>query len=166
LSAEGFEADDVLGTLARLARAQGDEVVIVSSDKDLLQLVGPGVRVYNPGKDLMLDEAGVEAQLGVRPSQVADLLALRGDAVDNIPGAPGIGEKGAQQLIAHFGSVEQALDRAAEVERKTYRESLQNHREQIELSYRLATTPTGAPVIYDPAGWALRPPDPDLCRAL
>ena len=166
LQAQGFEADDVLGTLARQAVAAGEEVVIVSSDKDLLQLVGPGVSVYNPSGSLLLDAAGVEAKLGVRPAQVADLLALRGDAVDNIPGAPGIGEKGALQLITRFGSVEQALDRAAEVERKTYRESLQNHREQILLSKELATIHTGAPIAWEPGAWQVRPPDAEACRAL
>lgn len=166
LEAVGFEADDVIGTLARQGAAAGQDVVIVSSDKDLLQLVGPRVRVYNPGQNLMLDAAEVVAKLGVRPEQVADLLALRGDAVDNIPGAPGIGEKGAQQLIARFGSVEEALARASEVERKTYRESLQNHREQILLSKELATIHTAVPVAYTPAAWRVQAPDEERCREL
>ncbi len=84
--------------------------------------------------------------MGVKPSQVADLLALMGDTVDNIPGAPGIGEKGARDLIQRFGSVEAAIEHAGEVERKTYRESLQNNREQILLSKRLATIDTSVPV--------------------
>ena len=166
LEATGFEADDVIGTVARKAVAAGWRVIVVSSDKDLLQLVGPGIRVYNPSHDLLLDEAGVEARLGVRPAQVADLLALRGDAVDNIPGAPGIGEKGAQQLIARFGSVEAALEHAAEVERKTYRESLQNHRAQIVMSKSLATISSAAPVEFSPGDWRLQDPDVEACRAL
>jgi len=166
LEAPGFEADDVIGTVARKAVAAGWRVIVVSSDKDLLQLVGPGVRVYNPSHDQLLDAAGVEARLGVRPGQVADLLALRGDAVDNIPGAPGIGEKGAQQLIARFGSVEAALERAAEVERKTYRESLQIHRDQIALSKSLATISCAAPVEFTPDEWRQREPDLDACRSL
>lgn len=166
LECEGFEADDVIGTLARQAAAQGGEVVIVSSDKDLLQLVNGGIRVYNPGRDELMDAAAVEAKLGVKPAQVADLLALRGDAVDNIPGAPGIGEKGAQQLIQRFGSVEEALARAGEVERKTYRESLQQNAGRIRLSKALATIHTAAPVELDLDAWQRREPDVEACRAL
>src|SRR5712691_4031708 len=142
-----FEADDVIGTLARRAVEQGFEVAIVSSDKDMLQLVNSQVRMLNPMKnDTWYDAVETEKFLGVRPDQVADLLALKGDSVDNIPGAPGIGEKGARDLITRFGSVENAIEHAAEVERKTYRESLQNHREQIMLSKRLATIHTDVPV--------------------
>jgi len=125
----GFEADDVIGTITRRAEEAGTEVVIVSSDKDMLQLVSARASMLNPMKDdLWFDEAKVQEFMGVKPSQVADLLALKGDSIDNIPGAPGIGDKGARDLIEKFGSVEAALERAAEVERKTYRESLQNHR--------------------------------------
>src|SRR6202161_142854 len=123
-----FEADDVIGTIARRAEEAGCEVVIVSSDKDMLQLVTDRVSMLNPTKDdEWYDPAKVKTFMGVNPNQVADLLALRGDSVDNIPGAPGIGDKGAQALIERFGSVEAAMERAAEVERKAYRESLQNH---------------------------------------
>jgi DNA polymerase-1 len=144
IEAVGFEADDVIGTLATIA---GMEVVIVSSDKDMLQLVDDRVRVLNPMKDnLLYDADSVRAYMGVDPPQVRDLLALKGDAVDNIPGAPGIGDKGAKDLILRFGSVEAALDHAAEVEKKTYRESLLNHREQILLSKRLATIACDIPL--------------------
>src|SRR5579864_3995024 len=142
-----FEADDVIGTLAHRGVEQGLDVVIVSSDKDMLQLVNDRVKMLNPMKDDMwFDAAATEQFMGVKPSQVADLLALKGDTIDNIPGAPGIGEKGALQIIQKFGSVEAALDRAAEVERKMYRESLQNHRSQIELSKKLATIHCDVPV--------------------
>jgi len=111
----GFEADDVIGTLSCRAVEQGIDVAIVSSDKDMLQLVNAGVRMLNPMKDdLWYDAAETEKYMGVQPSQVADLLALKGDSVDNIPGAPGIGDKGAKDLILRFGSVEAALERAAE----------------------------------------------------
>ncbi|MGH9519715.1 MAG: DNA polymerase, partial [Terriglobales bacterium] len=166
LECEGFEADDVIGTLARQAAAAGGQVVIVSSDKDLLQMVDGGIWVYNPGRDELMDAVAVEAKLGVKPAQVADLLALRGDAVDNIPGAPGIGEKGAQQIIQRFGSVEAAMARAAEVERKSYRESLQNHAEQIRLSKALATIHTEAPLTYDSDAWRRQEPDVEACRVL
>lgn len=142
----GFEADDVIGTLSHQA-AETMDVVIVSSDKDMLQLVGPHVTMLNPMKDdIIYDEAGVEAFMGVPPARVVDLLALKGDSVDNIPGAPGIGDKGAKDLILEFGSVEEAIARAEEVKRKMYRESLQNHREQILLSKDLARIRTDAPI--------------------
>jgi DNA polymerase-1 len=142
-----YEADDVIGALAWRKYAKPMEVVIVSSDKDMLQLVNDHVFMLNPMKDdEWYDEAKVEEFMGVKASQVADLLALKGDAIDNIPGAPGIGDKGARDIIAKFGSVEAALDRAAEVERKMYRESLLNNRAQIELSKRLATIHTAVPI--------------------
>jgi len=111
----GFEADDVIGTLARRAEALGMDVVVVSSDKDMLQLVNDHVAMLNPAKDdEWYDAEKVKSFMGVRPDQVADLLALKGDAVDNIPGAPGIGDKGAKDLIERFGSLDAALERAAE----------------------------------------------------
>ena len=125
LELAGFEADDVIGTLARKAAATSYFVYVVSSDKDMMQLVSERVCVLNPPKDnLICDAAKVEEILGVPPERVIDIMALRGDSIDNIPGAPGIGEKGSVEIIKRFGSVEQALERAAEVERKTYRESL------------------------------------------
>ncbi|MBV9158369.1 MAG: DNA polymerase I, partial [Acidobacteriaceae bacterium] len=126
------------------------EVVIVSSDKDMLQLVNDRVFMLNPMKDdEWYDAAKVEQFMGVKPSQVADLLALKGDSIDNIPGAPGIGDKGARDLILRFGSLETALERAAEVERKMYRESLQNNRDQILLSKQLATIQTQVPIEWE-----------------
>ncbi len=161
----GFEADDVIGTLARRAEEQGIEVVIVSSDKDMLQLVDDHTSMFNPMKDDMwFDAAVTEKFMGVKPSQVADLLALKGDTVDNIPGAPGIGEKGATDLIARFGSVENALDHAAEVERKSYRESLQNHRDQIILSKQLATIHTTVPIPFELDALTVREPDTEALR--
>jgi len=144
----GFEADDVIGTAARRAVEAGMDVVVVSSDKDLMQLVSDRVTMFNPAKDETYDAEKVKAFMGVAPAQVADLLALRGDAIDNIPGAPGIGEKGARDLIERFGSVEEALRRAGEVERKTYRESLQNNSEQVLMSKRLAVLDCSIPIEF------------------
>jgi DNA polymerase-1 len=156
----GFEADDVIGTISRRAEAAGAEVVIVSSDKDMLQLVSSRVSMLNPMKDdLWYDESKVREFMGVSPSQVADLLALKGDSIDNIPGAPGIGDKGAKDLIEKFGSVEAALDRAAEVERKMYRESLQKNRDQILLSKKLATIETAVPIEFSMNAVATCEPD-------
>jgi DNA polymerase-1 len=140
LEQKGFEADDVIGTLARQAAAQSYDVFVVSSDKDMLQLVNDKVRVLNPPKDnLISDAAKVEEVLGVRPDQVIDVMALRGDSIDNIPGAPGIGDKGSVEIIKRFGTLENALEHAAEVERKTYRESLLNNKETILWSKQMVT---------------------------
>ncbi|MGB7758197.1 MAG: DNA polymerase I [Bryobacteraceae bacterium] len=163
----GYEADDVIGALARRAEAVGVEVVIVSSDKDMMQLVTGRVSMLNPAKDdEWYDPAKVKEFLGVEPSQVADLLALKGDAVDNIPGAPGIGDKGARDLIAQFGSVEAAIAHAGEVERKMYRESLQNNGDRIRMSKRLATIATDVPVEFSLESAAAHAPDPALLKAV
>src|SRR5437588_9701437 len=160
LEQRGFEADDVIGTLARKAAAQSYEVFVVSSDKDMLQLVNDKVCVLNPPKDnLVCDAAKVEEILGVRPERVVDVMALRGDSIDNIPGAPGIGDKGSVEPIKRFGSVEQALERASEVEKKTYRESLLNNRDVIMLSKELVTIDKNVPVHLEIE--AMRAQEPD-----
>jgi DNA polymerase-1 len=149
LEYRGFEADDVIGAIARRAERDGFEVVIVSSDKDMLQLVTDRVSMLNPAKDdAWYDPDGVKKFMGVRPDQVAELLALMGDTIDNIPGAPGIGEKGAQALLEQFGSLDELLARAAEVQRKMHRESLQNNVDRIRMSKRLATIDTAVPVEF------------------
>lgn len=167
IESSGFEADDVIGTLARKAVEQGVEVAIVSSDKDMLQLVNDHVRMLNPMKnDQWYDADEVEKFMGVRPAQVIDLLALKGDTVDNIPGAPGIGEKGALDLIQRFGSVENAMEHAAEVQRKTYRESLENNREIILLSKKLATIHQDCPLEFNLDDFAIRDGDKPALREL
>ena len=163
----GFEADDVIGTIARRAEQAGVEVAIVSSDKDMLQLVTDRVSMLNPAKDdTWYDPAKVKEFMGVRPEQVVDLLALMGDAVDNIPGAPGIGEKGAQALLERFDTLEALLDRAAEVERKAYRESLQNNVERIRMSRRLAEIATDVPVPFELQAVKAAPFDPALLKSV
>jgi DNA polymerase-1 len=163
----GYEADDVIGTLARKAVAQSHSVYVVSSDKDMLQLVNDRVLVLNPPKDnLICDAAKVEEILGVPPERVVDVMALRGDSIDNIPGAPGIGDKGSVELIKRFGSVEQALDRAAEVEKKTYRESLQNNRDNILLSKKLVTIDCDVPIELDVNAMKVGEPDVEALRTL
>ncbi len=167
LQLEGYEADDVIGTLARKAAAESYPVYVVSSDKDMLQLVNEKVCVLNPPKDnLICDAAKVEEILGVPPSKVVDVMALRGDSIDNIPGAPGIGDKGSVELIRRFGSVEQALAHAAEVEKKTYRESLQNNRDNILYSKQLVTIDTDVAVELDVAAMKAGEPDVESLRAL
>jgi DNA polymerase I len=162
-----FEADDVIGTLARKAADTGYAVYIVSSDKDMMQLVNEKVHILNPPKDnLICDAAKVEEILGVPPERVVDIMALRGDSIDNIPGAPGIGEKGSVEIIKRFGSVEAALERAAEVERKSYRESLLNNRDTILFSKSMATIETNVPVELDVGSMRAGDPDVDALRAL
>lgn len=167
LEQAGYEADDVIGTLAKQASGRGYTVYVVSSDKDMLQLVNDGVLVLNPPKDnLICDAKKVEELLGVPPERVVDVMALRGDTIDNIPGAPGIGDKGSVELIQRFGTVEAALDRAAEVERKTYRESLLNNREAVLLSKQLATIDCNVPIELDIKAMAAGDPDVEALRNL
>ena len=177
----GYEADDVIGTLSRLAAKKDLEIFIVTSDKDLLQLVNKNVTVLNPAKgDLLVDEKKVEELMGVPPAQVADVMALMGDSIDNIPGArdpndkpapgerrkAGIGEVGARQLIQQFGSAEEALKRASEVKRSSYREALEKCGEFVILSKKLATIPTDAPVPLDLPALKMGEPDSPALREL
>ncbi|MFQ5718483.1 MAG: DNA polymerase I [Acidobacteriota bacterium] len=164
---DGFEADDLIGTLCRKATRSGFDVVVVASDKDLFQLVDDHVQIMNPHKgNLMMDAAKVKEIFGVRPGQVTDVLALMGDASDNIPGVPGIGAKGARQLLADYGSLEGVLTHAAEIKRKSYRESLQANADLARLSRDLATVRRDAPVDLDAEALRCRPPDTGKLRDL
>jgi DNA polymerase-1 len=170
LEAQGYEADDVIATLAVQAVARGLRVVVVSGDKDLLQMVSDDVQVLNPGREGMgatlYDRSKVEEKWGVPPERVKDVLALVGDAVDNVPGVPGIGDKGARDLIREFGSLEAVLANADKVKRAAYREGLQKHREDALLSKRLVTLRTNAPVSLDLEALRRRDPDRSLAHAL
>jgi DNA polymerase-1 len=154
VSVEGYEADDIIGTLAQRFYEFDPEclIYIVTGDKDMYQLVNDRTFVVNPMKDLLADAQKVELIVGVPPALVTDVMALRGDSVDNVPGAPGIGDKGSVAIIRQFGSLTAALDRAGEVKRKSYRESLQSNRAQIELSHRLVTIDRDAPIAF-PTEW-------------
>jgi len=166
LKLAGYEADDIIGTVARRAAEAGFEVTIVTSDKDMLQLVGDGVSVLDPMKnDTLYDPRKVKEFKGVPPERIADLLALCGDAVDNIPGAPGIGDKGAVTLLEQFSSLDGLLEHASEVQRKAYRESLLNHRDQILLSQHLATIERNAPLELDLETLKVQPPDRETLEA-
>ena len=172
ISVPGYEADDIIGTLSRQFYEQdaGNLIHIVSGDKDMFQLVNDRVFVVNPMKDLFADAQKVELIVGVTPDRVTDVMALRGDTVDNVPGAPGIGDKGSVAIIRQFGSLTAALDRAEEVTRKSYRESLQNNRAQIELSHKLVTidrnVPIGAVADEELARMASEAPDADALKAV
>jgi len=167
LELAGFEADDLIGTLARKAAGENYCVYVVSSDKDMMQLVNDDVQILNPPKDnLICDAAKVEEILGVPPNRVIDVMALRGDTIDNIPGAPGIGDKGSVEIVKRFGSVEEALDHAAEVEKKTYRESLLNNRDIILFSKSMATIDCNVPVEFDVEAMRAGEPDVENLRQL
>jgi DNA polymerase-1 len=150
LTSERYEADDVIGTLTAKGVAAGFEVVIVTSDKDFYQLVNDSVRVFNPRDDgVWYDADGVKEKFGVRPDQVVDVLALMGDTIDNIKGVPGIGEKGARDLITTYGSLDALLANAADVPQKRYREALVANRDAAEQSRELARIRTDVPVEFD-----------------
>lgn len=177
----GYEADDVIAALAKQATTQDMDTYIVTADKDMMQLVGGPVRIFNPTKgDLLVDEKKVEELMGVPPGKVVDVMALMGDSIDNIPGArdpnekpapgerrkAGIGEVGARMLIQEFGSAEEALRRASEVKRTSYREALEKYGEFVRLSKQLAQIPTHAPVKLNPADLILQQPDVGALREL
>ena len=167
LTHDEFEADDVIGTLAEQARAAGYAVGIVTSDKDFFQLVRDGIRVFNPRDEgAWLDAGGVEAKFGVPPGQVVDVLALMGDAVDNVKGVPGIGEKGARELIAAHGDLDALLADPAQVARKRYRTALQEHAEEARLSRELVRIRTDVPVRFDAAAFRYQGPDAERCYRL
>jgi DNA polymerase-1 len=164
LEFDGYEADDVIGALAQQAAKKELDVLLITNDKDMMQLVGDGVRVLRAGtggakNDVIVDEARVREILGVAPEQVVDYMALMGDSIDNIPGAKGIGEKGAAELIQKYGNVENALDHAAEVPNKRYREALQQQREQVLLSKQLAQISRDVPIELDLQSLELGEPD-------
>jgi len=158
---EGYEADDIIATLSCQAREAGGRVTIVSSDKDLMQLVGDGVEMFDAMKNRRIDAEGVEEKFGVTPDKVVDVQALAGDSVDNVPGAPGIGVKTAALLINEFGSLEDLLDRAEDIKQPKRRETLIDKREQIELSKKLVQLDCDTPLDFTLDDLDLRDPDPD-----
>jgi DNA polymerase I len=171
LELDGYEADDVIGTMAKLGTAKKLDVLVISNDKDMLQLVNSGVKILRTGTggakaDTIVDAQKVEEILGVPPAKVIDLMALLGDTVDNIPGAKGIGEKGASELIQKYGSVESALAHATEVTNKRYREALQQQVEQVKMSKQLAAIAMDVPLELDPEKLKVREPDVARLAAL
>ncbi|WP_163847661.1 DNA polymerase I [Pseudooceanicola aestuarii] len=158
---EGFEADDIIATLSCQAREAGGRVTIISSDKDLMQLVGGGVEMLDAMKNTRIDIEGVEAKFGVGPDRVVDVQALAGDSVDNVPGAPGIGIKTAALLINEYGSLEELLDRAEEIKQPKRRQTLIEHRAQIELSKRLVQLDCDMVLDFTLDDLEVQEPDPD-----
>jgi DNA polymerase-1 len=164
---ERYEADDVIGTIAMRAAAAGYGVAIVTGDKDFYQLVGDGIRVYNPRDEgTWYDTAGVKEKLGVSPDQVVDVLALMGDTIDNVKGVPGIGEKGARDLISTYGSLDALLARASEVPQKRYREALLAHTDDARSSRELLRIQTNVPVAFDIQSFQYRGSSQEACFQL
>jgi len=161
-----YEADDVLGSLAVRAAAAGYETVIVTTDKDLFQLVNATTRVFNPAKDILFDEKAVRKTFGVPPGRVIDVLSLWGDPTDNIPGVPGIGEKTAKALIAEHGSVDELLEHPDRIKNPRIREAVKNNRDAIRLSRQLATIECALDVGFDPAAFQVEEPDRGELRRL
>jgi DNA polymerase-1 len=167
ITSSGFEADDVIGTLARQAEAAGLSVAIVTGDKDFFQLVGDAIRVYNPRDEgTWFDATGVLEKFGVRPDQVVDVLALMGDSIDNIKGVPGIGEKGARELIGSHGTLDALLNQAGTLTQKRYREALLAHADSARASRELARIRTDVPVQFDADALRYRGPARDRAFTL
>lgn len=158
---EGFEADDIIATLAHQARAAGGRCTIISSDKDLMQLVGGGVEMLDAMKNKRIDSDGVVEKFGVGPDRVVDVQALAGDSVDNVPGAPGIGIKTAALLINEFGSLEELLDRAEEIKQPKRRQTLIEKRDQIEMSKKLVQLDCAMELDFTIEDLEVQDPDPD-----
>jgi DNA polymerase-1 len=162
----GYEADDLIGTLAHKAEQSGYDVVIVTGDKDMFQLLTPHVRIYDPVKDKWFGEAECRARFGVEPGRVVEIMGLMGDATDNIPGVKGIGGKTAMKLIAQFETIEELLQRVDEVTPPRIKALLVEQAENARLSRRLATIEIESPVEFDPAACQIKPPHADQLRDL
>lgn len=161
----GYEADDLIATYACKARDAGGEAVIVSSDKDLMQLIGPRIVMWDPMKERRLAEAAVFEKFGVTPDKVVEVQALIGDSVDNVPGAPGIGPKTAAQLIGEYGDLDALLARAHEIKQPKRRETLIEFADQIRLSRELCRLTCDAPTPEPIDDFAVRDPDPEVLAA-
>lgn len=159
LELENYEADDIIATLATRAHQAGGEVTILSSDKDLMQLVGDGILMHEPMKNVSIGEGEVREKFGVGPERVIDVQSLAGDSTDNIPGAPGIGVKTAAQLIGEYGDLDTLLARAGEIRQPKRRQTLIDHADQIRMSRELVTLLKEAPVDTDLDALAIREPD-------
>jgi len=165
LSMQGYEADDIIGTLTRRALELGHEVHIIAPDKDFVQLIGPRVRMIDTMRDITYDEELVRKKWGVKPSQFVDLLALEGDKVDNIPGVPGIGAKGAAELLAKYETLDAILEHVPDLKGRT-KSALETNRDSAILSRELATIDQNVPLTVDDDALRIRPIDTTRVNAL
>lgn len=155
----GFEADDIIATVAKRAAGQGAEVFIVSGDKDMMQVIGDKIKVYDPMKDLVIDQRYVEERFGVPPERIPEVMAIAGDAVDNIPGVKGIGEKTAKELLLAVGSLDELLDHPERIPRERLRKMIADSRDIIVLSKALAVVDTDLPVEVNLDDLSMKEPD-------
>lgn len=157
--APGYEADDLIGTIARRAAAGGNSVFIVTADKDMLQLVDSNTKVYDPMKDTVLDAEYVKERFGVGPERVTEFMALTGDAVDNIPGIKGVGEKTAKALLSSFESLDELLEHPERIGKERLRKMVSENAEVVRLSRKLAQIDTNVPVDMEMEEFGMREPD-------
>ena len=162
----GYEADDLIGTLAHKAEQAGYDVVIVTGDKDMFQLLTPHVRIYDPVKEKWSGEAECRERFGVEPGRVVEIMGLMGDTADNIPGVKGIGPKTAMKLIEQFGTIEELLSRVEDVTPARIKTLLIEQADNARLSRKLATIETESPVTFDQASLHIKPPDMEQLSAL
>lgn len=155
----GYEADDLIGTVAKSIASEGVDIFIVTGDKDMLQLVDSGIKIYDPMKDRILDEEYIKERYGVGPERITEFMALTGDAVDNIPGIKGIGEKTAKELLSSFGSLEELLSNTYMINKEKLRKLISENVDMVRLSQRLATIDTSVPLSIDMEEFGLREPD-------
>ncbi|GAG55551.1 unnamed protein product, partial [marine sediment metagenome] len=162
-SKEGYEADDVIGTIAREAEKRNCDTIIVTGDKDTFQLISPHTKIMTTIKGItevkIYDEAGIRGKYGVDPEKIVDILALKGDSSDNIPGVPGIGEKTAIALIKEFGSLENILNNTDKISKKSLREMIREYEDQIKMSKMLATIVREVPIKYDFGSFIVKSPN-------
>jgi DNA polymerase-1 len=159
LEMPGYEADDLLGTVAKNLAYEGVDVFIVTADKDMLQLVGKGIKIYDPMKDRILDEEYIKERFGVGSDRIPEIMALTGDAVDNIPGIKGIGEKTAKEIISDVRSLDELLSNTALIKKEKLRKLISEHADMVRLSQKLATIDTSVPIDIKIEGTRLRAPD-------
>ena len=162
----GYEADDLIGTLSRLAVGSGFEVVMITGDKDFVQLVADDATIWDPMKDAVVDRQGVVEKYGLQPPQMVDVMGLSGDTADNVPGVPGIGMKTALALIQQFGSMDALYDQLDSISREKQRQKLADHKDQALLSRELVTIDTNVPMSFDPDTYRLKDPDRDRLARL
>lgn len=155
----GFEADDLIGTYARMAEASGFSVTMVTGDKDFVQLVTDKATIWDPMKDKIIDKAGVLSEFNLQPSQIIDMMGFSGDSADNVPGVPGIGPKTALKLVQTYGNMDALYEQIDSLSSKKQREKLLDHKDQAFLSRKLVTIDTHAPVDFDPDNCQAEPPD-------
>ena len=166
LQMEGYEADDLIATFTELALKEGNEVTIVSADKDLMQLIRPNVEFYDSMKNKFFNKEDVKEKFGVYPERVTDVQALAGDSTDNIPGVPGIGLKTAAELVNQFGSLQQVLDNADQIKQNKRRELLLSHKEDALISEKLVTLKNDVPVNLNISDFECTAPNPDILMSL